>query len=317
MRPDDWHLTEDVDDFLARAGDFLRSRPALHNTPLTVIEKLRTNGTAAHDAQAPVFGRLERGGEVCATFYRLPSRGLTVTPLTPEDADTLAAHLAALGHSLPYVSADHSTATAFAEAWQQHTGATPTLSKRIRLYRLGTLTPPESLPEGRGRVVGEQDLEQLVCWCGEFVDTVGETPAVDAGSWAGSRFADRHFTFWETPDGIPVSMAAVTSMVAGMVRVDPVYTPAHLRGRGYAGAVTVEVSRAALAAGATDVVLYADTANPTSNALYQRIGYVPVTEWAAYDFPCAAPKVGGLTSVGGASTRPHPPTTARRSRRPA
>ncbi|MHA5047901.1 GNAT family N-acetyltransferase [Streptomyces sp. SD15] len=291
MRPDDWHLTEDVDAFLARAGDFLRSRPALHTMPLTVTEKLRTSGADADGAQAPVFGRLERVGKVHATFYRLPSRGLSLTPLTPDDADTLAAHLAALGHSLPYVGAVHSTATAFAEAWQRHTGAAPTLGKRIRLYRLGTLTPPEPLPEGRGRVVGEQDHEQRVCWCGEFVDTVGEVPAVDAGSWAGSRFADRHFTFWETPDGTPVSMAAVTSMIAGMVRVDPVYTPAHLRGRGYAGAVTVEVSRAALAAGATDVVLFADPANPTSNALYQRVGYVPVTDWAVYDFSGAAPEV--------------------------
>ncbi len=29
MRPDGWHLTEDVDDFLARAGDFLRSPQVL------------------------------------------------------------------------------------------------------------------------------------------------------------------------------------------------------------------------------------------------------------------------------------------------
>lgn len=42
MLPDSWQLTEDVYDFLARAGDFLRSWPALHNTPLTDIEKLRT-----------------------------------------------------------------------------------------------------------------------------------------------------------------------------------------------------------------------------------------------------------------------------------
>ncbi|MFC4494691.1 GNAT family N-acetyltransferase [Streptomyces ovatisporus] len=284
MRLDGWHLTEDVDGFLARAGDFLRSRPALHTMPLTVTEKLRTRGADAYGAHAPVLGRLEREGKVRATFYRLPSRGLSLTPLGPEQADTLAAHLAALGYSLPYVSADHSTATAFAEAWQRHTGAAPTLSKRIRLYRLGTLTPPEPLPEGRGRVAGERDHEQLVCWCGEFADAVGEVPAVDADSWAGSRFADKHFTFWETPDGTPVSMAAVTSMIGGMVRVDPVHTPAHFRGRGYAGAVTVEVSRAALAAGATDVVLFADPANPTSNALYRRIGYVPVTDWAVYDF---------------------------------
>ncbi|MER5427272.1 GNAT family N-acetyltransferase [Streptosporangium roseum] len=290
MRPDNWHLTEDLDDFLARAGDFLRSRPALHTTPLTVIEKLRTRGADAYGAEAPVFGRLERAGEVRAIFYRLPSRRLSLTPLTPEQAGTLAAHLADLGHPLSGVTADHDTATAFAEAWQRHTGAASVLSWRGRLYRLGTLTPPQPRPEGRGRVVGEQNHEQLIHWCSEFVAAVGEAPSIDAGSWAGSRFADKRFTFWEAPDGTPVSMAGSTSMVGGMIRVDPVYTPAHLRGRGYAGAVTVEVSRAALTAGATDVVLFTDPANPTSNALYQRIGYVPVADFAGYDFSYDAPE---------------------------
>jgi RimJ/RimL family protein N-acetyltransferase len=292
MRPDDWHLTEDIDDFLARAGDFLRSRPALHTMPLTVTEKLRTREADAHGAEATVFGRLESEGEVRAILYRRPSHRLTLTPLSLEHADTLAAHLADLGHSLSGVTADHDTATAFAEAWQRHTGAAPVPSSRVRLYRLGTLTPPQPRPEGRGRVVDAQDHEQLICWCSEFVAAVGEAPSMDADSWADSRFADKHFTFWETPDGTPVSMAGSTSMVGGMIRVDPVHTPAHLRGRGYAGAVTVEVSRAALTAGATDVVLFTDPANPTSNALYQRIGYVPVADFAGYNFSYDAPEAG-------------------------
>ncbi|MGW0882295.1 GNAT family N-acetyltransferase [Streptomyces sp. NPDC002671] len=291
MRPDDWHLTEDVDDFLARAEDFLRSRPALHTTPLTLTEKLRTRRTDAY-AEATVFGRLESGGEVRAVFYRPPSHRLTLTPLSPEHADALAAHLADLGHSLSGVTADHDTATAFAAAWQRHTSAAPVPSWWGRLHRLGTLTPPEPLPDGRGRVVDAQDHEQLIRWCSEFVAAVGEAPSPDAGSWADSRFADKHFTFWETPDGTPVSMAGSTSMVGGMIRVDPVYTPAHLRGRGYAGAVTVEVSRAALTAGATDVVLFTNPANPTSNALYQRIGYVPVADFTEYDFSYHAPEAG-------------------------
>ncbi|MBB5958898.1 putative GNAT family acetyltransferase [Saccharothrix tamanrassetensis] len=281
MRSDGWHLTEDVDDFLARAGDFLRSRPALHTMPLTVFEKLRTSGVDAY-GEATVFGRLEQGGEVRAIFYRRPTHRLSLTAVPPEQADALAAHLADLGHPLAGVTADHDTATAFAEAWQRHTGAVPVDSLRVRLYRLGTLTPPQPVPEGRGRVAGAQDRDQVIRWCGEFVADVGEAPA---DSWADSRFADKHFTFWETPDGTPVSMAGTTSMVAGMVRLDPVYTPAHLRGRGYAGAVTAEVSRAALAAGATDVVLFADPANATSNALYQRIGYVPLADFAGCDFP--------------------------------
>lgn len=287
MRPDDWHLTEDIDDFLARAGDFLRSRPALHNTPLTVIEKLRTRGADGDGAETTLFGRLESGGEVRAIFYRVPSHRLTLTALSPEQADTLAAHLVDLGHPLSGVLSDHDTATAFAEAWQRHTGVAPVRDWGARLHRLGTLTPQEPFPKGRGRVVGDQDREQVVRFCREFCVAVKEDRSldlIDAGNWAGSRFGDRHFTFWETPDGTPVSMAAATSMVGGMVRVDPVYTPAHLRGQGYAGAVTVEVSRAALAAGATDVVLFADPGNLTSTALYQRLGYVPVGDFTGYGF---------------------------------
>ncbi|MYS21428.1 Predicted acetyltransferase, GNAT family [Streptomyces sp. DvalAA-14] len=288
MRSNDWYLTEDVDDFLARAGPFLRSRPALHTMALTVTDTLRTRRPAAAGAGAPLFGRLERAGEVRAVFYRTPRGRLSPTPLTPGDADRLAVRLAALGHRFPGVSADHDTAAAFAEAWQRQTGATPTPRERLRLYRLGTLTPPEPRPAGRGRLVGAQDREHLMRWCRAFAADVGEAVAPDAASWAGTRFADKHYTFWQTPDGTAVSLAGTTPMVAGHIRVDPVYTPAHLRGRGYAGAVTVEVSRAALAAGATDVVLFANAGNPTSNALYQRIGYVPVADFAVHDFSGAA-----------------------------
>ncbi|MCL7428047.1 GNAT family N-acetyltransferase [Streptomyces sp. YS415] len=287
MRPYDWHLTEDIDEFLAHAGDFLRSRPALHNTPLTDMAKLRLRAADVPGAETTVFGRLESEGEVRAVFYRTPRGRLTLTPLTAEQAATLAPHLAALGISPSDVIADHDTATVFAESWHRHTGAAPVPFWRTHLYRLGTLTPPQPPPAGRGRVTGEEDRRQVVRWCREFCVEVGEQSSldlIDAGSWEASRFGDRHFTFWETPDGIPASMAAATSMAAGMVRVDPVYTPAPLRGRGYAGAVTAEVSRAALAAGATDVVLYADPANPTSNAVYQRLGYVHLTDFTGYRF---------------------------------
>ncbi|MEU3709809.1 GNAT family N-acetyltransferase [Streptomyces catenulae] len=283
MRSHGWHLTHDIDEHLGRAGDFLRSRPAPHTMALTVMERLRRDGPDAGGAGA-VFGRLERAGGVRAAWFRLPGRGLSPTALTPEDADGLATHLAGLGYALPYVSADHRTAAAFADAWRRHTGAAPTLRQRLHLYRLGALTPPEPCPEGRGRLLGAADHDALLRWCDGFVTAVGETPAIDAGSWAASRFADKRFTFWETPDGTPVSLAGHTASVGGMVRVDPVYTPAHLRGRGYAGAVTAEVSRAALAAGATDVVLFTDPANATSNALYRRLGYVRVTDFAVYDF---------------------------------
>ncbi|TRV73793.1 GNAT family N-acetyltransferase [Streptomyces sp. 130] len=278
-----WLCVPDVHSFLARAGDFLRSRPALHTVTLTVCEALRVRGARAYGDEAPVFGVLERGGEVRAAYFRTPPHRLIVTPLAPEEAGSLAAHLEAVGDPVPGVNADGATAAAFAEAWRARTGGEPRLDERLRLYRLGELRRPEPAPEGRSRVADERDRELLARWYAEFVRDIGGSGAQDPGTWAGRHIADRRITLWETPDGAPVAMAGLTALVAGQIRLTAVYTPAGLRGRGYAGAATVEACLAALAEGADEVLLFADLANPTSNGLYQRVGYRPVTDFAVYD----------------------------------
>ncbi|MFG2308746.1 GNAT family N-acetyltransferase [Streptomyces sp. NPDC048566] len=287
---DDWHLTIDAHDFLAFAGDFLRSRPALHTTALTDLDKLRTRTPG--DGEGPaVFGRLTSAGEVRAIFYLTPLGRLGLSALSAAQAGGLAALLADLGHAPAGVIADHDTSTAFAAAWRRHTTAAATPYWRTHLYRLGTLTPPRPGPAGHSHAAGERDREQVVRWCREFSVAVEETvsvEAIDAGRWSTSRFGDRHFTFWTDTEGKPVSMAAATPVIAGMVRIDPAYTPADLRGRGYAGAVTGAVSSAALAGGATDVVLFTDPRNPTSNALYQRLGFVRLADFTGFRFSYAA-----------------------------
>lgn len=279
-----WHLTRELDDFLTRAGAFLRSAPALHTVPLTVTETLRTQGPDVYGEGTPEFGVLGRDGQVRAAFFRTPPHWLNVTGLTREDAEELAARLARLGQRLPGVNSDRDTAEAFAEAWRRHTGVTVRLRQRQRLYRLGTLIVPEPAPPGAPRVAGEADRELLMRWHDEFGAAVGLGTVRGSAEWADARIRGGGVTLWESPDGTPVAMAGVTPRVAGQVRVASVYTPAPLRGRGYAGAVTAEVSRAALASGADEVVLFTDLANPTSNGLYQRIGYRPVGDFAVYDF---------------------------------
>ncbi len=188
MRPDDWHLTEDVDDVLARAGDFLRSRPALHNTPLTTIEKLRTRRADAPGTEATVFGLLESGGEVRALCYRLPTHRLTLTPSPPSRPTPSPSGWPATATASPASPRTVTPPPPSPRLWRRHADAVPEHTWRGRLYRLGTLTPQEPFPPGRGRLVGEQDHAQLLRWCGEFVADVGEAPSIDAGSWAGSRF---------------------------------------------------------------------------------------------------------------------------------
>ncbi|MFE9450707.1 GNAT family N-acetyltransferase [Streptomyces sp. NPDC006739] len=290
-----WQLTEDLDGFLSRAGDFLRSAPALHTIPLTVTDTLRRRGPRAYGDRAPLFGWLEggvegeaddRAGTVRAALIHTPPHPPHVTALAAEDADALAARLLAAGHEVPGVFGERAAAAAFAEAWQRRTGVPGLLREHERLYRLGELTAPEPVPEGRARVAGAPDRELLMSWHGEFAEAVGRTGVQDAGAWADARIDYGGITLWETPAGTPVAMAGLTAppRAGHGVRVGPVYTPAHLRGRGYAGAVTVAVSRAALRAGAAEVLLFTDLANPTSNGLYQRIGYRPVADFDMYGF---------------------------------
>lgn len=61
-----------------------------------------------------------------------------------------------------------------------------------------------------------------------------------------------------------------------------------MRGHGYGSAVTAAAADLALRRGVTDVVLFADLANPTSNAIYQRIGFEAVGDSVRIDFVTVA-----------------------------
>jgi predicted GNAT family acetyltransferase len=79
-------------------------------------------------------------------------------------------------------------------------------------------------------------------------------------------------------------MAGRSRAAAGMARILNVYTPPDRRGQGFGGAATVAATRAALDEGVQDVVLFTDQANPTSNGLYQRLGFRPIEERVVVEF---------------------------------
>ncbi len=109
---------------------------------------------------------------------------------------------------------------------------------------------------------------------------------------AGRRFIDNanavgdRFVLWND-DGSPVSMAMLRAPSAGVSRIGPVFTPPGSRGHGYGSAVTAAAAQLARDAGVDDVVLFADLANPTSNAIYQRIGFDAVADSVRVEFEVA------------------------------
>jgi RimJ/RimL family protein N-acetyltransferase len=311
-----WFTTEAVGEFLAEAGPFLHAEPARNTVILSVTENLRLNAAAPADGRAapgrgtrdagpghsslrtgdqPLFGWWRSGPSgtagqgqpgpdpVTGAFMHTPGFPVFLTAMSGQAAAELAGLLAGTRPAVPGVNAPDQAAEAFADAWRPRTGDAVTVHRLMRLHRLGTLIPPHPAPEGGMRVAVRQDRDLLVEWFEAFAVEVDDAAAQDHAAAVDERLGYGGITVWEA-DGAPVSIAGVTRAVHGMIRVGPVYTPPALRGRGYAGGATAAASQAALDAGATQVVLYTDLANPTSNALYERLGYDPVEDRVVLTF---------------------------------
>jgi len=280
----DWTFTQDVEEFVAVAGAFLSLRPAENTIELGAAAAVRRRGGTAFDGSAPLFGWWRRAGRaVESTFLHTPPYpGLLTSDAHEDSVRPLAESLAGLGRPLPGINAPETAAMAFSAAWQQLTGADTQIRLRSRLYRLGKLQPPVPAPPGTARVAVAAEAELLEAWLGAFSRELDDIPPPIPGVVA-DRIGHGGLTLWEK-DGVPVSLAGRTRPAAGTVRVGPVYTPPEHRRRGYGAAVTAAVSRAALDDGATAVVLFTDLANPTSNPLYQRLGYRHVEDRVVVEF---------------------------------
>ena len=288
-----WTLTGDVAEYLTTAGDFLCSRAAENTVQLAATETVRVRGPAAFGDEAPLFGWWAApGGPVSAAFMHTPPFGVTLTPAPAGVAAALAETFAARGRFPAWVMADTTTAPSFAAAWERHTGQPARVGRRSRLYRLGRLLPPDPGAPGRARVATAADSGLLLDWLEAFGREADGGGGPDLQRTVADRLSYGGLTLWETGGG-PVSMAGVTRAVAGQARVGPVYTPPERRGQGFGGAVTAAVSQAAKDAGVGEVLLYTDLANPTSNALYQRLGYEPVSDSVQLLFlPALTPRGG-------------------------
>jgi ribosomal protein S18 acetylase RimI-like enzyme len=286
-----WFMTADTGRFLDAAGEFLRADPARNTVILTVTEDLTVKAAAS---AGTLFGWWQPDSDpVGAAFMHTPDYPLLLSRVSVPAAARLAQDLTEAGRRVPGVNAGQEAADAFAAAWRDRTGDAVTVYRRMRLFRLGELIPPRPRPEGTARLGTGADRDLLARWFGAFAREVGDPPGQDHSAAAAERLGYGGITVWEA-GGVPVSVAGRTRAVAGMVRVGPVYTPPELRGRGYAGAATAAVSRAALDAGLREVVLYTDLANPTSNALYERLGFRPVEDRVVLSF---APARHGLRFI--------------------
>ena len=150
------------------------------------------------------------------------------------------------------------------------------------IYECRKVIPPPIVPGAR-RVTTPADRTLLATWIRDFLrEAGGDNPTMDEATATADRHIATGKTYFWLVDGEPVSYAGAYNFTPNGVRVGPVYTPAEHRRRGYAAALVAEVTQGELNSGRAFAYLYTNLENPTSNALYQRIGYRRVAEACDY-----------------------------------
>jgi len=151
-----------------------------------------------------------------------------------------------------------------------------------RLYRLTRVVHPVHV-RGQARWAALLDADALIPWARAFLDeAVPDNPRQGVRGRIERSIAEQGLLVWE--DEELVSMCARTRPTPHGASVSFVYTPPDFRRHGYASACVAELSQRILDSGKSFCTLFTDLANPTSNAIYQRIGYEPVCDFREIRF---------------------------------
>jgi RimJ/RimL family protein N-acetyltransferase len=280
-------------EFLDRAGPLLEQSEARHNLILGLAGTLRDRPEIYEERY---FWVVEDDGlPVAAALITPPWNLVLADAAEPGLLEPLADVLQSAGVTVPGATGNLPTVEWFNTIWADRTGVIPELRMAQGVFALCEVIPADP-PPGRSRPIGPADRDLIIEW---FIDFGAEALPEDAPrpqyleSAVERRAANpldptEGIWVWEDPVGDPVSVCAYAGPTPNGIRIGPVYTPPDLRRRGYGAAVTAGLSSWLLGEGGyRSCFLYTDLSNPTSNAIYRRIGYEQVAESAEYGYGTA------------------------------
>ena len=269
----------DPDTFITAAEPLLARNPAVR----AFVSMWAAGWRDASDADGPLV-------TYAATCSDGERHGLALKregPLVIENSDAEAAaaiaeDLIRTGMVVDHVVGERAGCEAFAEVWQARLRRGHDVAMHLRHHMLTELHLPPAT-QGAMRAARDDDLLWLVEHSLLFAREARlPDRAEHVVALVERRHAQRRFRIWDA--GARVAFAA--SVDAGVLdgRIGVVYTVPEHRRRGYAAALVASVVREQLQAGRQRLFLTTDVANPTSNAIYARLGFKPVSDAYRFDF---------------------------------
>lgn len=271
---------------LSEAKGYLHSDPVHNNLILSMLQR---QSDSREDGR---YWVVKDSSTVVGVVIQTPlnSRAL-ITPIQPNYIRKVVEAISEMNIPLPGIGGEVGTVACFSGEWAENnkTPVFPFLG--LRLYEVDNIQDTLSI-DGSCRKAGRDNQELFVDWVSRFsVDTgqqkeSSDPEEIESRKLNSTRIVDMHLSagnlwVWENPN--PVSMAVQNPPIAGVVRIEMVYTPTENRKCGYATACVGHISKEIRNQGHR-CILYTDLENPNSNSIYRKIGYHAVADIIQYRF---------------------------------
>ena len=251
-------------EFLEASRAFRVAEPYLTN----VIGSVAQSVTEGRRYEACHWWIAREGAEVAGIAMRTLPHNLMISPMSDSAVAAVAQAVSSVFPDLPGMSGPLKHAPAFGAALR---ALNIEVAMSEVVYVLETFTPATA--DGEARRITADDGALLRTWLPAFAAEAG-LPVHDLEASV-ARMLQVGWV-WQA-QGQPVAMCGYAGPVgepgSAVGRIGPVYTEPGRRSRGYGAAVTSAAIQD-LQTRCEHIMLYADAANPASNGVYQRLGFV-------------------------------------------
>jgi len=280
----DLFVFSNADEFLATTRASLEVNETANNLILGIANQLKEDPTRYLGAPFLAAVLDEQTNPILYSLMTPPYPLIIATTGDSRDAiDLLQTYIVENGIQLTGVNGRDDASDLFAERWGTLTGQKVKLDMSLRAYELRQVIPPR-IPEGTFRHASKDESEVIISHFKAMHDEImGDTEPMPNTTSILKVIDQGRVCIWER-EGKLVTMAIKGRATSHGMTVSGVYTPPEERKKGYASACVALLSQEILDEGCEFVNLFTDLANPTSNAIYQAIGYRPLCDFHKYSF---------------------------------
>lgn len=276
--------------FQKQCSSYLIQHEAENNLILGILGNLLAG---EYQVPPPYLVAVEADGRLALALICTPPYPLLFSYREERPADQLVELVVEdlgkqFGSALRGMTGDRDVVLPFVRRWTGTVCVDQVLKMAMRIYQLDRVAPVTGV-QGQLRRAQESDRALMQEWYGGFLqEAMGEQPEQEQVHQQVERFLtgnsrQRGMVFWEI-QGRSVSMAGYSGPTPSGIRIGAVYTPPEQRGKGYASACVAGLSQLLLDRGFKYCFLFTDLSNPTSNHIYQQIGYRQVSDVNTYNF---------------------------------